>query len=397
MKSMIRTIKNVYHLLVAIVSIVWFRFPSRSLTVIGITGTDGKTTTATLLYEMLKTSGYQVSLITTVHAVIAGKEYDTGFHVTTPNAFWVQKYLREAVDHGDTHMVLEVTSHALSQYRVFGIPFRVGVLTNITHEHLDWHKTFTRYVQAKRKLLAASHIVTLNRDETKIYEQLLPFLANKKIISYGMHHASDVTPQTYPFTTKLSGEFNQYNCLAALAASSALGVEKDQALRAVKDFSGIPGRMEVIIDRPFRVIVDFAHTPNAFSRVLSTIRNGTKGKIFHVFGAAGQRDQTKRPLMGQESDRYADRIFLTEEDYRTENVQTIMDDIASGISHQKKVKRCPNRNEAIRAAVSEARPGDTVIITGKGHEQSIARGYREYPWSDQEEVKKILRQLRILL
>jgi UDP-N-acetylmuramoyl-L-alanyl-D-glutamate--2,6-diaminopimelate ligase len=150
---MIRSFKGLYHLLVAILANIWFGFPARKLTVIGVTGTDGKTTTTTLIYEILKKAGMKASMITSVNAVIGGKVYDTGFHVTTPDAFFVQKYLRKAVDNGDTHMVLEVTSHGLAQHRVFGIPFMIGVITNVTHEHLDWHKSFQEYMLTKITLL----------------------------------------------------------------------------------------------------------------------------------------------------------------------------------------------------------------------------------------------------
>src|SRR3989344_2034759 len=183
---MLRSLKGLYHLLIGILSVLWFRFPSHKLTVIGVTGTDGKTTTTTLIFEILKAAGIKVSMITSVHAVIGGKSYDTGFHVTTPSAFWVQKYLREAVDHGDTHMVLEVTSHGIAQHRVFGIPFSVGVLTNITHEHLDWHKTFDAYARTKLSLLKRARIAVINRDEAEVYNKASVALRRKRVVTYGI-------------------------------------------------------------------------------------------------------------------------------------------------------------------------------------------------------------------
>lgn len=389
---MILWLKSIYHWLVAVGALLYFKFPARHLTVIGVTGTDGKTTTSTLIYEMLKAAGYKTSVITSVHAVIAGKSYDTGFHVTTPNAFFVQKYLREAVDHGDTHVVLETTSHALAQSRVLGIHFTIGVLTNVTHEHLDWHKTYDRYLMTKMKLLYASDTAVINKDEGELYARIAPLLRRHKMVTYGLRRQATVMPQNYPFETSLPGDFNRYNCLAAIAAADLVGVSKDVIRKAIKGFKGIPGRMETITEKPCRVIVDFAHTPNAIDKALKTARDMTSGRLIHVFGSAGLRDRSKRPYMGKASAEYADSIVLTEEDYRTESVETIMDEIASGIPVYKDVHRFPNRADAIKFALSDVKKDDTVIITGKGHEKSLCRGKTEYPWSDQDAVKKLLKK-----
>jgi UDP-N-acetylmuramoyl-L-alanyl-D-glutamate--2,6-diaminopimelate ligase len=389
---MIRWLKGLYHFVVAVFSALYFRFPGSKLTVIGVTGTDGKTTTTTLIYEILKAAGYKVSMITSVQAVIAGKTYDTGFHVTTPNAFWVQKYLREAVDHGDTYVVLEVTSHALSQSRVWGVHFAVGVLTNVTHEHLDYHKTFENYLQAKLKLLKQSDAVIVNRDDDSLYSTIAPVLRRKALITFGIYRQARITPQTFLFTTKLPGEFNTYNCLAAIAATSLFQIPHKTVADAIKHFAGVPGRMEIVVKTPCVVIVDFAHTPNALHRALKTVRESTKGKLIHVFGSAGLRDASKRPYMGKASAMYADEIIITEEDYRTEDVNMIIEQIASGIPVYQKVHKIPDRKEAIAFALSMAQKGDTVMITGKGHEKSLCRGTVEYPWSDQNTVIKLLKK-----
>lgn len=391
---MLRSLKWLYHLIVAILANIWFGFPSRKLTVIGVTGTDGKTTTTTIIYEILTYAGFKTSMITSVHAVIAGKTYDTGFHVTTPSAWWVQKYLREAVNHGDTHMVLEVTSHALSQHRVFGVRFDVGVITNVTHEHLDWHKTFENYLKTKLILLRQADRVIINRDEAEVYTAAMRFLPKKRYITYGIRRDSLVTPKTYPFKTKLPGIFNRYNVLAAIAVGDTLGIDRKKVTQAVSEFSGVVGRMEVIQEKPFRVIVDFAHTPNALEKALETARKETRKRLIHVFGSAGLRDRTKRPLMGKASSKFADVIILTEEDYRSENVETIMDAIASEIPAEKEVYRYPNRRDALTYALRAAEPGDVVIVTGKGHEKSLCRGKKEIPWSDQEEIRKILKNMK---
>ncbi len=391
---MIRRLKGLYHWLEALIAAIWYGFPSRRLVVIGVTGTDGKTTTTTLIYEILKAGGFKVSMITSVHAVVAGKSYDTGFHVTNPRGFEVQKYLKQALDHGDTHFVLEVTSHGLSQHRVDFVRFAVGVLTNVTHEHLDWHKTFTAYLKTKISLLRRSKIAVINRDEAEVYNKASTLFQQKRVVTYSIHRDAHITPKTHPFTTKLIGQFNRYNCLAAIAAASAIDVPLRVIQKALSTFTGVAGRMEVVYEKPFRVIVDFAHTPNAIEQALKTVRKSCKKRLIHVFGSAALRDKTKRPLMGWASSRYADSIVLTEEDYRTEDVARIIDEIASGIPAGAEVHRYPDRNEAITFALSEAKPGDTVIITGKGHEKSIARGKIEYPWSDQEAVKKVMRTIK---
>jgi UDP-N-acetylmuramoyl-L-alanyl-D-glutamate--2,6-diaminopimelate ligase len=389
---MIRLIKTVYHLLVAAFSAIWFGFPARKLTVIGVTGTDGKTTTTTLTYAILKEAGLKVSMISSVHAVIGGKSYDTGFHVTTPNAYWVQKYLRDALDRGDTHMVLEVTSHGLAQHRVFGIPFAVGVITNVTHEHLDWHKTFEHYLNTKLSLLRRAKIAVINRDDAETFTKAMPLLRHKTVLTYGIRRDAKITPSIFPFKTLLPGMFNKYNCLAAISVGKALNVP-DKAIRAaLLKFPGIAGRMETVVKTPFTVIVDFAHTPNAIDKALKTARDATKKRLIHVFGSAGLRDKAKRPLMGEASSRYADIIVLTEEDYRTENVEKIMDAIQAGIEPGPEVHRYPQRGAAIGYAMSIAKPGDIIMITGKGHEQSLCRGRKEYPWSDQKEVQKIMKE-----
>ncbi len=391
---MLRSLKGLYHLLASVFANIWFGFPSRKLTVIGVTGTDGKTTTTSLIYHILKATGVKASMITSVHAVIAGKSYDTGFHVTTPSSWQVQRYLRAAVDHGDTHMALEVTSHGLSQYRVWGVRFAVGVITNVTHEHLDWHGTFEQYMRTKLSLLTRSAIAVINRDEAELYNAALPLLTRKKYITYGIRRDAVVTPKTYLFTTELPGEFNRYNILAALAATAeALGLPKAVTLGSMRTFHGVPGRMEVVAKNPL-VIIDFAHTAHAIDVALRTAAAmNKKGRLIHVFGSAGLRDKLKRPAMGTMSAKHADVIILTEEDYRTESLTDIMDAIASGIPSGKEVYRYENRAEAISFALGFAKPTDTVIVTGKAHEKSLCRGRKEYPWSEHEAVRTALKRL----
>jgi UDP-N-acetylmuramoyl-L-alanyl-D-glutamate--2,6-diaminopimelate ligase len=279
----------------------------------------------------------------------------------------------------------------LAQHRVFGILFAVGVITNVTHEHLDWHKTFAEYLLIKISLLKRSDTAVINRDEAQLYTTAMPYLRGKRVVTYGIRTEAQITPKNHPFTTKLPGEFNRYNCLAAIAAVSALGIEGTTVKNALSSFLGVKGRMQTIISTPFTVIVDFAHTPNAIDLALKCAKGMTKKRLIHVFGSAGLRDRSKRPLMGAASSKYADVIILTEEDYRTENVEDIMDAIQQGIKKSIKVYRIPDRGRAIAYAIEQAKPHDIVMITGKGHEKSLCRGNVEYPWSDQNEVMKNLR------
>lgn len=383
-------LKNIYHLFKAALATVRYGFPGRAMTVIGVTGTDGKTTTANLIYHLLRSNGKKTALISTVSAKIGDKEYDTGFHVSTPDGWILQSYLRKAKEAGCTHLVLEVTSHGLDQNRVFGIPFDIGVITNITREHLDYHKTMENYVKAKAKLLQRSKVAILNHDDSS-YKALQPYLKGKKIITYGLTKASDVTPEKFPFKTTLPGEFNTYNSLAAITVGTILKLEN--IAKAIETFVPPKGRMEVVYDKDFQIIIDFAHTPNALEKLLSSLSQKKKGRLIHVFGSAGERDHGKRPLMGQASSSYADVSILTSEDPRHENVEKINQEICEGMKNAKEVREITGRQEAITYAVRLAKKHDTVVITGKGHEKSMNFNGKELPWSEHKAVEKALKNL----
>lgn len=394
-------LKNYYHLLQAIAANVFYGFPARELTVIGVTGTDGKTTTVNLIYHILKHVGYKVSMISTISAVIGGKTQEFGLHVTTPDAFTLQRCLRLAVDSGSKYMVLEVTSHALDQYRVFGIDFAVGVLTNITREHFDYHKTYDRYVEAKSKLLNNAKRVVLNRDDNS-YKFVEDRIKNHGlIITYGIHNAADIMPEQFQFQTKLIGEFNTYNILSATAACRALKIKDEVILKGIRTFQSPVGRAEIVHEDEFTVIVDFAHTPNALKQILLATRNimKDKGRLIHVFGSAGERDRGKRPQMGEVSAEFADIIILTSDDPRSESVEKISDEIAVGISKVKKegavqlqnVHKIPDRQEAINKAIKLAGKDDFVVITGIGHVRGMPVKGKEIPWSEHEAVSLALK------
>lgn len=405
MRFYLQRIKNIYHLVQAVLANWYYGVPSKKLTVIGITGTDGKTTTSSLIYHILKTSGKRVSALTTVAAQIGITSYDTGFHVTTPDAFAVQRYLRQAVTDGDQYFVLETTSHALDQYRVYGVDFAYGIVTNITHEHLHYHGTFAHYVQSKARLLKWSRVCILNRDDAA-FPVLKNCCIDDEMITYGL--SSDAT---YHFAIaekigKPLARFNVYNYLAAYAVCLSMGLSDKQIFAAMKTYQLPPGRMELVYDTELTVIVDFAHTPHALHEVLESIRTeyGNKRRLIHVFGAAAFRDDSKRPLMGEESGTYADLTILTEEDYRTEDPEKICRQIAIGLKtkgftlvdpaqfadRNKQYTVIINRNDAITRAIQVAQKGDIIVITGKGHEKSLNRKGKEYPWDDKKAVREAL-------
>ncbi|OGG08465.1 hypothetical protein A2154_01895 [Candidatus Gottesmanbacteria bacterium RBG_16_43_7] len=414
-------VKNIYHLVQAILANTFYGFPSGKLKVIGVTGTDGKTTTACLIYHILKSTGKKAALISTVGAFIGDKIYDVGFHVTNPATFPLQRFIREVADRGNEFLVLEVTSHGLDQNRVWGIKFDIGVLTNIAHEHLDYHANWEEYAEVKFNLLNNSRVCILNYDD-KSYSFWKSKIKNQKskiqiksqkekqfqIVTYSLNNQeANITWKKYPFKTNLIGDFNKSNCLAAIAATDAVGVSDSQIRTALKTFKPPAGRLETVYDKEFRVIIDFAHTPNAFKSMLPEIKKVTKCRLIHVFGSAGARDAVKRPQMGAESARYADIIILTAEDPRDEQVEDINSQIRQGISdkfkfHSSKDQSIPNvkaqnevfeiarRDKAINFAINIAQKRDTVLLTGKAHEKSMNYGHGEEPWDEFEEVKSAL-------
>ena len=404
MSTTIRKLKNTGHLAQAVTATLYNRFPGKGLTIIGVTGTDGKTTTANLIYHILKNAGKKVAVISTIGAIIDGDMYETGFHITTPSPFAIQKYIRFAKKKGCTHIVLEVTSHALDQNRVWGIKFIIGVLTNITHEHLDYHKDYMNYVRTKLRLLQRSDLAIVNSNGQWFLEaqKVIP---KKRMISYSLHgnNSDDLSMINLPFQikTKLIGDFNLENIIAATAAASALGIDAITIDNAVQSFDAPNGRQEVISNSSGPLImVDFAHTANSFENILPEIRKRTAGCLIHVFGAAGLRDSGKRPEMGKVASFYDDIIILTAEDPRSEKIEDINRQIKDGISnefinateeapnHGKTVYEIDDRKKAIEFALSIAGEKDTVIITGKGHERSMNYGKGEEKWSDQQVVKE---------
>jgi len=409
--------KNQYHLSQAMLANIIYWFPARKLKVIGVTGTDGKTTTVSLIYHVLQKAGYRASLISSVGEIINNKQSEIGFHVTTPGRFALQAHLKRARKEEVEYVVLELTSHALDQYRAFGVPIEVGVLTNISNEHLDYHETYEKYIKAKLKLLKKAKIAVVNKDD-KSYKFVKNPLKHKKVITYGLKKDADINPHNFPFKTKLIGQFNNYNCLAAISTLMQLHISEQEIRQGLLSFKAPSGRQEVVYQKDFSVINDFAHTPNSFVVILPEMKKLTRNKLIHVFGSAGKRDKYKRPEMGKISSMYADIIILTAEDPRDENPEDINQQIISGINDSnfaivnynalkdrevylneknKYIISVPNRRQAIEFAISIAKKGDLVLLTGKGHEQSINYGKGEEPWDEKEEVLKAIKNKKSMI
>jgi len=415
-------------------------WPGRKLTVIGVTGTDGKTTTTNLIHRILLAAGIKAGMISTVNAVVGDEVLDTGFHVTTPDAHDVQGYLARIVDAGLTHVILETTSHGWAQYRVDACEFDIGVVTNITHEHMDEHGSYENYRAAKARLFSSLEITSpkpqgnprlgvINRDDVKSFDFLNEFIKVNKV-TYGLSQDADVRAvdieyspsgtrfraQSQDFNvtveSKLVGAYNVSNCLAALTATvQGLGIEPEIAATGIASLEGIPGRMERIdMGQNFTAIVDFAHTPNALKVSLEAAREilasentasleaNHSPRVIAVFGSAGLRDKAKRRMMAETSAELADLTVLTAEDPRTESLDGILEEMAAGARSRggregETFWRVADRGEAIRSALSLARPGDIVLSCGKGHEQSMCFGGREHLWDDRIAMQAALAEL----
>lgn len=418
-KAVFDKIEPTGHLAEAILANLHYGTPAKRLNVIGVTGTNGKTTTCFMIYKMLLKAGYKVALMTTVAYGVGKDIKQQTAHVTTLSAPKLQKALQEFKNQGAEWVVLETTSHALAQHRVWGIPYRIAVMTNITHEHLDYHKTFENYLKAKVKLFQiANHqdgaIGIINSDDPNWQAFQKPI---QKSLTYGIKsgaiRARDIelrsngskysakSPKTtYQISVNIPGEFNVYNSLATIAVGEALGLEKNLIEQGIASLDSVEGRMNSIdLGQKFGVIIDFAHTPDAFERLLSDARKLTKGKLIVMFGSAGRRDVSKRATQGEIAGKYADEVILTEEDDRDIDGNKILEQIAkgtkkSGKTPQKDLFLELNRSKAIELALSRAKSqDDLVMLLGKGHEKTIERADGEHSWNEKAEVEKYLKAL----
>ncbi len=401
-----------YHLPKAFLADRLYGSPSADLEIIGVTGTDGKTTTSTLIYHLLKSARRKVALISTVEAKIGRRQIKTGLHVTSPNPFALQKLLRRMRSQKVRYVVLEVTSHGLDQFRIYPIKPTIAVLTNITHEHLDYHGTYERYRDAKLKLFEHAKHAVINKD-LPIFTDINARLPRVLFSTYSLHTPSQLQAEDIhyspthtafrlgrtTYSLPLTGEYNLSNCLAAISTALLLGIAPSDIKRALLSFKGVQGRLEIVPNRRgIHAYVDFAHTPNALRAVLTNLRSLKKPeeKLIVIFGAAGLRDSSKRPLMGAAASELADKIILTSEDPRYENPAVIANQILSGIPPEQKrrVTIELDRAKAIDLAINRlARPGDWVVSCGKGHEESLnLDGETEIPWSEHQVMQKALEE-----
>lgn len=374
--------------------------PHKGLKVIGVTGTNGKTSTAFLIHRMLVEAGYKVGLMTTVAYGVGDDIKPQVAHMTSVSVPELIKRVKSMKKQGMEWLVLEVTSHALAQNRVWSVPFEIAVLTNLTHEHLDYHGTFERYRDAKRKLFTQTDknkrglrlgIVNAEDDSAALFVSDI-----KHSITYGMkdgdlrarsvrlspsgsRYIVDVDGVEHHIHCRLPGSFNVYNSLAAVGVGKALGLTKQQIEQGIAALTGVEGRMTVVDEgQDFEVIVDYAHTPDSFEKLFKDMKPMVKGKLIVMFGSAGRRDEAKRYTQGELAGKYADEVIITEEDDRDMDGQAIMEQIAEGAQKAGKTRdrdlfMVHDRSEAIDFAVKRAKKGDTVLLLGKGHEKDILR------------------------
>ena len=494
-----QSIKNIYHLIQAILANFWFGFPSRKIKVIGITGTNGKTTTAQMVAKILEEAGFKTAMISTINFKLGEKEWVNKTKFTTLSSWATQKFIRRAVKSGCEYLVLETSSHSLNQNRVWGVRYKTAVITNITREHLDYHKTMEKYRRAKLALFKKAKNIVVNLD-MEHPEEFISGDANKmygygveipnsksqilnklQITNYKLQtiiakdiesgiNKSSYTLRTTHYTLHLPGKFNIENALAAVCVGLAEGISLKTSAKALEKIKGIPGRLEnVPNNKGLNIIIDYAVTPDSLEKLYELIsemknkchsrldresrmkspvseitldsrfrgndikkvgndrnrgndinRGNNNKKIISVFGACGERDRGKRPIMGEIVSRFADYIIVTNEDPYNEDPQRIIDEVFSGvvggkskiqnyksqinskseiINSKRRAKifiegkncwRILDRKKAIKKALRLAKPGDFVVITGKGAEETMAVGNKRIPWNDKKVIMRIL-------
>jgi UDP-N-acetylmuramoyl-L-alanyl-D-glutamate--2,6-diaminopimelate ligase len=425
---------NIYHLGQAILANFWYGFPARKsfahsvaggpakkLKVIGVTGTNGKTTTCQMIAKILEEAGFKTAMISTINFKLGEKEWVNKTKYTTLSSFFIQKFAWNAAVSRCKYLILEISSHALDQNRVWGINFDTAVITNVTREHLDYHKTMEEYREAKLRIFEKARVAIINLDMDKPeefvradneiiygYSKKFPnksqFLKSKfqKIIAenikLGINYSS-YKLNAVSYKLNLPGLFNIENALAATCVGMAYNIDLETISKALEKIKGIPGRMEYVPNnKGINIIVDFALTPDALDRLYSLIQriNSNRKKIFAVFGSCGRRDKGKRPLMGEVVSKYADYVIVTNEDPYDEDPMQIINEISGGIKNKKEGEffwRILDRREAIKKALVLAGPEDFVVITGKGHEETMSVGNKRIPWNDKKVILELLREL----
>ena len=396
-----------YHWLKSVIYGIANGFPAKKLRVIGVTGTNGKTTTCFMIWKMLNEAGHKTGVMTTVGWGVDTIEQQIE-HMTTVDCKEMNERIKKVVEAGAEFLVLETSSHALAQFRDLGIDFEVAVMTNVTHDHLDYHRTFERYRDAKRKMFKKAHFGVINAEDpaAKLFREDV-----KSGVTYGIEkgdvQATDVKLKTggteykikgtkVKIKTQIAGKFNVYNSLAAACVGKRLGLTDEQISKGIYALDSVEGRMMTIDEgQNFTVLIDFAHTPDAFEKVFDSIRGTVKGKIIAVHSAAGRRDETTRATRGEIMGREADIVIVTEDDSRDEPVEDIAKMIADGAEKEGKVLDKDlfietNRTKAIELACKMAKKGDLVLLLGKGHEKTLIRNSGEVDYLEEKEARKVL-------
>lgn len=412
-RAVVKPFLPIYHLLRAMIANLRYGFPARKLKVIGITGTNGKTTTAHYIASILEAAGYKVGMSTTTTFKVGEKEADNEINMTVANPFAIQRLLKEMRTSKVDWLVLEVTAHSLSQNRLWGIPFHTAVFTNLTQDHLDYYQTMDNYATAKAKLFKhATQNAVLNHDDE--WFNFFSQVASQHKYTYGVNADSDVrlikanlrpnsTQITFQLMEKgviearlnLAGKFNVYNALAAASVGAALELSPEIIKKGLERVHQVPGRMEVIrAGQKFTVIVDYAHSPDALRNLFETLRPLTRGRLITVFGATGDRDKLKRPLMGTIAAKNTNIAIVTDDEPYTENPKAIRADVLEGAkmaNAECEIIEIGDRRAAIAKAYELAKADDTVAILGMGHEKFRVIGTKRVPWDERKIAYELLK------
>jgi len=374
-----------YHLGLAFLGALIYRFPSKDMIIIGVTGTKGKSTVVEFCHQIFQEAGLKVASLSSIRFKINDKEWKNALKMTMPGRFQIQRFLKQAKDLGCKYVILEITSEGIKQSRHRFINFNTAVFTNLSPEHIERHGSFENYKTAKGKLFKATKNIHIINVDDENAEYFLGFRALKKY-TYGLEKG-DINNKNLQLELQLIGQFNIYNALAAICAGTSQGVSLETCKSALEKIKGIPGRMEEVISGPFKVIVDYAHTPDALEKVYKTFKTNNSRMICVLGSAGGGRDRWKRPKMGEAALKYCDKIIITNEDPYDEEPMKIIEEVADGAG--KKAEKILDRREAIKGAMKSAADGDTIIITGKGCESWLmeARG-KKTPWDDRQIVRE---------
>lgn len=401
-----------YHKLKAMMMAHKYKFPGKRMRVIGVTGTNGKTSTCFMIWKMLNTAGHKTGLMTTV-AWGVDKLEEQIEHMTTVDTETLNYRMQKIAESGAEFLILEITSHALAQNRIFGVPIEIAVMTNVTHEHLDYHKTFENYRDAKRKLFKMAKYGVINEDDkswsyfANDVDDYITYGINGGILraekvelsAEGVNYEVGGANEKIKIRTHIPGTFTVYNSLAAVAVGLKLGLTRKQIEDGIAALASVEGRMNRVNEgQDFEVIVDYAHTPDAFLKVFESVVPGKKKRIISLFGGAGRRDETTRAERGEIGAENSDIVIITEDDSRDEDRMVIAEEFARGAEKAGKVREKDlfiilDREEAIKKAVSLARKDDIVLVLGKGHEKTILRAEGVVPFEDLKVVRKVLKKL----